>query len=247
MDVARKLIHEKIQEHGLDMKKVSLAIGNNHAYLQQFLKKNKPRELPERVREKLAPILRVNPDQLRGPSEPLPKRDYVKTKIVPIQNNIAKGERRPLLSPGDDISARGMLPWSGLVGPTPDFPVFGTAEGGDGALIVTNSAVEWVFTPIPLAGVVDAYGMIVSGDSMAPGIKSGAVMLVNPHMKPRSEDICIFRKVADDGTEHARVKEFISQTDQIWRVRQYNPRKDISLKKSEWQICHVTIGQYFRR
>ena len=50
-----------------DLKKASLAIGRNHAYLQQFIQRGTPRRLPEEVRHALAAYLGVTESALRDP------------------------------------------------------------------------------------------------------------------------------------------------------------------------------------
>ncbi len=88
--------------------------------------------------------------------------------------------------------------------------------------------------------------MIITGDSMSPRIKSGDTVLVNPHIPKRAGDTCIFRRHDDDdGTVHAVVKELLHEGSELWKVRQYNPKRDFTLKKSEWQICHKIVGTYF--
>jgi hypothetical protein len=54
MDAVRKLIEDRFAQLGLTMSKVSVEIGRNHAFLQQFLRRGIPRELHERDREQLA-------------------------------------------------------------------------------------------------------------------------------------------------------------------------------------------------
>ncbi|WP_247458663.1 hypothetical protein [Bradyrhizobium sp. 2] len=55
----------------------------------------------------------------------------------------------------------------------------------------------------------------------------------------------MFRSHAEDGTTHAVIKEYRGETEVVWKVRQYNPPKDFTLKKSEWQIRHRVVGTYF--
>ena len=63
MDAARKLLVDTLARRAdLDLKKLSLTIGRNHAYLQQYLMRGSPRELPEAVRHGLAPLLGVAPE-----------------------------------------------------------------------------------------------------------------------------------------------------------------------------------------
>jgi phage repressor protein C with HTH and peptisase S24 domain len=139
----------------------------------------------------------------------------------------------------------GVIPGNELVG-NADLPVFGTKQGGRGALIVSNQAVDWVVRPAPLLRVAEGYGMIMTGDSMSPAVKSGWTVLVNPHLPPRPGDVCVFRSHQDDGTVLAIVKELVRYNDVTWHVHQHNPKRDIVLKRSEWKDCHVTVGNYSR-
>lgn len=61
----RDIISQAIESKRFTKKGLSLAAGLNHAYVYQFLKGVGAPELPEKVREKLAPILGVHPDALR--------------------------------------------------------------------------------------------------------------------------------------------------------------------------------------
>ena len=236
MDVVRKLILEKLSERGFTMKEASIRIGKSHSYLQQFLKRGIPVELGERDRKALADILQVSEDQLRGVSPTLPSKEYTKPVELPPQN-YRIGQK--LL----DIP----IPIKHLQGER-DLPVFGTAQGGSGgALVVTDRPVDWESRPDFLLRVEDAYGIIVSGDSMSPEHKNGSTALVNPHLPPRNGETCIFRSHRDDGEVLVLIKELRRFNDQTWYVHQHNPPKDFQLKRSEWQVCHVTVGNYFRR
>ncbi len=241
--MVRKLILEKLAEKGLTMSAASLKIGKNHAYLQQFLKRGYPVELGEKSRIPLAELLGVPEDQLRGPSSKLPKREYVKVNPTPRESLVVGTERTSIVS-ADGQDLQKVIPAAELLGET-DLPVFGTEQDGRGALIVTDRPVNWVARPSFLLRVRDGYGMIVTGDSMAPEHKSGSTALVNPHLPPRVGDSCVFRRHDDDGTVHAIIKELRGETSTAWKVRQHNPRRDFTLKKTEWQVCHKTVGNYF--
>jgi len=73
-DKVRKLISDKLDEIGMTMKEASAKIGRNETYVHQFLTRGQPVELRERDREKLAQVLGISPDELRGPANPLPLR-----------------------------------------------------------------------------------------------------------------------------------------------------------------------------
>jgi hypothetical protein len=72
MDEVRKLVTDKLAEKGLTMKDVSLQMGHAHSYLYQFQKRGIPTEIHERDRAKLAAILGVSEDSLRGSNNPGP-------------------------------------------------------------------------------------------------------------------------------------------------------------------------------
>jgi phage repressor protein C with HTH and peptisase S24 domain len=146
----------------------------------------------------------------------------------------------------DSHNSTKSLPPEELFGST-DLPVFGTAQGGKGALIVTDRAVDWVVRPAPLLRVKDGYGMIISGESMSPKVDHGSTVLVNPHLPWRKGDVCVFRRHDEDGSDYAVVKELVRFTDDTWHVKQYNPEKTFTLSRKEWQDCHVTVGSYYAR
>ena len=210
-------------------------------YLQQFLKRGVPEELGEHDRAALASLLQVSENELRGKSPALAKKEYNRSVpfVSEIQPDIKLSDNRQ--SPIDTN-----LDPASLFGGR-DLPVFGTAQGGSGALIVTDQAVDYVVRPAPLLRVRDGYGMLVTGESMSPKIENGDTVLVNPHLPPRNGDTCVFRCHQDDGTVMAVVKKLRRYNDETWFVSQHNPPKDFTLKRSDWQICHVTVGSYFTR
>jgi len=73
-DPVRKRIRQLIGDNNLDMKGLSLALGKNHAYLQQYLERGIPKELNERSRMLLAEQLGVDEAELGGPQGPRPGR-----------------------------------------------------------------------------------------------------------------------------------------------------------------------------
>lgn len=60
----RKKIARLITERGLNYAKVSLSIGKNIAYIQQFIKNGSPRRLGEVERQKLARLLKIDEQEL---------------------------------------------------------------------------------------------------------------------------------------------------------------------------------------
>lgn len=62
---ARVLIDQQITKLGLKRKEVSLAIGMSHSYISQYIIRGSPKVLPEHIREALAPVLKLRPEQLK--------------------------------------------------------------------------------------------------------------------------------------------------------------------------------------
>ena len=65
LDPTRLRVMKLIQQRRTDLKKASLAIGRNAAYLQQYLYRGIPKTLPEDAREALAAFLGVPEESLR--------------------------------------------------------------------------------------------------------------------------------------------------------------------------------------
>lgn len=69
MDAIRKRIWRLIQDRELDMQAVSIALGRNKAYLQQYLHRGVPARLKELDRRKLAEILNISESEIGGPAD----------------------------------------------------------------------------------------------------------------------------------------------------------------------------------
>lgn len=67
MDKIRKRLSREIEMRQMDMKQLSLALGKNHAYVQQFLTRGIPAQLKEMDRRKLSELLNIPENELGGP------------------------------------------------------------------------------------------------------------------------------------------------------------------------------------
>lgn len=138
--------------------------------------------------------------------------------------------------------------------PEPEFfdrnkkmPVYASAEGGHGELIVDTDAIEYVDRPYTLADVTRAYAIVVTGESMVPAFKPGDKAWVNPTEAPSGGDDCVlYAKEHELGEMRVLIKEFVRSTTTHWIVRQYNPPKDLKLARSEWQKCYKVVGKFNR-
>jgi len=69
MDKVRKIIKDRIEELGMYYSEVSNKIGRNHSYIQQYLDRQVPKELPEKTRKALAEVLKIEESLIGGPEE----------------------------------------------------------------------------------------------------------------------------------------------------------------------------------
>jgi transcriptional regulator with XRE-family HTH domain len=168
-----------------------------------------------------------------------------KSKYLP---DIARVLEVPLfdLDAGEGAHRTPTIPGTDLVGAR-DLPLYATVEAGEGAVVMSSDPVDEVRRPAPLATVKGAYGVIVSGESMVPALRPGDTALIHPHLPPKVEDICLFISERN-GEFIATIKEYVGQTKDHWKVKRYKPEeKEFTLRKSEWQTCHVSVGRYSRR
>lgn len=122
------------------------------------------------------------------------------------------------------------------------FPIYAAAEGGDGAIILSWDAIEYITAPPGLEHVRGAYGMYIVGESMEPRYERGEKVWVNPNIPPRpGNDVLIFK--SRDGETQALVKRLARTTSTDWHVSQFNPQKSFKLSRSIWGHCHVITGR----
>jgi phage repressor protein C with HTH and peptisase S24 domain len=142
-----------------------------------------------------------------------------------------------------------VVPGDQLVGER-DLPVYTSAEGGDGALILSTDPIEWVRRPSPLANVKGGYGIYIVGDSMVPRFNPSEIALVHPHLPYRpGVDVVLYR--GDGQDHHAIVKHLRRATTTTWHLTQWNPAdgesREFELSRDEWRVCHVIVGSYASR
>lgn len=147
MDAARQLILDRIADLGTDLKTVSLALGRNHAYLQQFISRGVPGELGERDRKKLAIILKVDDEHLRSrPVEHIDSMD--------VASLVDRSKKR---KPDQEVRV------VGYIGAGAEVHTVDDHEKGAGLDLVQ------VDFPVKHGTV----GVIVRGDSMLPMFEDG--------------------------------------------------------------------------
>jgi hypothetical protein len=66
LDEVRRLVLDKSKELEITMADMSKAVGKAHSFISQFIKRGTPKYLPEEVRHKLAKVIGVSEELLRG-------------------------------------------------------------------------------------------------------------------------------------------------------------------------------------
>src|ERR1700693_1937360 len=214
MDAARALIVERIKELGLSLSDLSLQVGKNHAYFQQFIKRGVPLRLPEEVRGRVAQVLKIDERQLKAAGS-------TASADIPVSNaRIGAGVR--------------IATW---------IPVYGHAVGGkDGEFILNGNQVTEVLAPASLSSVPEAYAVYVVGHSMEPRYFAGETVFVNPRL-PIGRGAFVVAQIAsgEHTVPHAYVKRFVSQDARRLRLEQFNPKKILEFPASRVVSVHRII------
>lgn len=199
MDPVRSLMLRRMDELGIKPKQLSARIGRNHAYIQQFLKRGVPQNLPESVRTVVAGILGVDEDDLRGA-----RLRSERAKTIPENARLG----------GNVVLAR-------------KIPAFGHARGGrDGQFVLNGNKVADLLAPPSLASVPDAYAVYVAGTSMEPRYFAGEAVYVNPRLPVRRGDFVVAQIRATEGEPPlAYVKRFVGLDTKTLKLEQLNPKK----------------------
>lgn len=125
-----------------------------------------------------------------------------------------------------------------------DLPVYSSAEGGQGTMVVNTDPIEWVPRPWYLGNVRDGYAVLVVGDSMEPVFEAGDMAVVNPRLPPRKDKNVVLVSRESEGEFVATIKRLLGWTDKDWKLRQFNPRRDFTLSKKEWPKALRVVGKY---
>lgn len=215
MDAVRKRIAKAIEERGLDLKQVSIELGKNHAYMQQFLARGIPAKLNEDIRGRLAELLDISEEELGKP---------------------AGSQGRKVSGDVANLNLRG-----GLGAGSPD----GVEVGYDGQIYADHINGYWSFPPAVKAGwrnMPEVYSLPVTGDSMEPTLASGSYVFVDmTHTVPQPEDIyaCDF----GDGLSIKRL-QLVPRSDRI-RVMSDNDRyEDYELLREEVRVYGRVVAWF---
>ena len=118
-----------------------------------------------------------------------------------------------------------------------NLPVYGAAIGGDDGAFEFNGQIhEYIERPPQLAGVRNAYGVYVTGDSMMPRFEPGWLLHINPNrpVTVGASVVVQVRPEQENSLPLCYIKEFVRRTPTLLVLRQYNPPGEI-----EWPLPRV--------
>ena len=248
LDPARQLLQRLVAETGADLANLSRGAKKNHAYLQQYLKRGTPRELPEDVREYLARHFSINADNFRlRPRDGDHSNLTAIAKIGPTADHHSVTNGFEETRPASNADMSRIVPGAELRGRR-DVPVYASAQGGDDGMVISNDPIDWVVRPDALLHAKDGFGVYCIGDSMSPAIEQGFLVVVHPGLPPARDDYVLLTATREIGNETAAlVKRLVKIEPQHWVVRQYNPSREFRLARKEWQAIFKVIAIYPRK
>ncbi|WP_246694193.1 S24 family peptidase [Mesorhizobium sp. M2E.F.Ca.ET.209.01.1.1] len=169
----------------------------------------------------------------------------ISTSSFAHSSEISAGAGPPIVrEPKPRASRTPIIPGDELVGGR-DLPIYAAAMGGEGHMIVTFEAIDWVKRPAVLQNVRGGYGILVRGESMIPAYWPGDTALVNPHLQPaRDSDAVFFHTPPKERCdEEAIIKRLVGMNDCEWTLEQYRPAKTFTESRVDWPICHRVSGE----
>ena len=105
----RKLVLDKSKELKITMKRMSEAVGMNETFIHQFITKGSPRYLSEEVRYKLAKVIGVSEELLRGrdlQAQPIETTRSDLDNMWTIWNTATPEERRLIVDLAGQVVGR---------------------------------------------------------------------------------------------------------------------------------------------
>jgi SOS-response transcriptional repressor LexA len=212
MDAVRSTIVARVAELGLSLSELSLKVGKNHAYFQQFIKRGVPNRLPEKIPCQMAEILVL--DELA---------------LLPLGPNL-----RFMYDRIQEVPARGAAAWIPVYGHA--------VGGKDGEFVLSGNQVSEVLAPPTLLHVRDAYAVYVVGDTMEPRYFAGETVFVNPRQPiSRGSFVVAQISKGEEPEPRAYVKRFLSKDGKRLRLEQYNPKKILEFPASTVVAIHRIV------
>ena len=215
MDPVRKRIDRAIKDRGLTYKAVSLQLGKNHAYIQQFIERSIPAKLNEDVRARLAEMLDIPEAELGAPA--------------------GRSAREP------DGDVANLVIRAGL-GVGTDMEV---ARDDGGQIYADHINGFWSFPDAVKAGwrnMPHVYSMPVTGDSMEPTLTSGSYVFVDMTHTVPSPPV-IYAIDYGDGLMIKRL-QMVPRTDKIVVMSDNERYADYELRREDVRVYGRVVAWF---
>jgi SOS-response transcriptional repressor LexA len=122
-----------------------------------------------------------------------------------------------------------------------NFKVYGAAGASPEGWFNLEEAevVEYAFWPPELAGVREAFGLYVSGESMVDfGLSEGTLLHIHPRKRPHTGQFVVLVKLSGE----AIVKRYEGTRNGSVHLLQSNPRAEIAVAQSEVKALYAVVG-----
>lgn len=223
LDAARRRLQELVEDSGSDLKSLSLHLGRNPTYLQQYLNKGSPRQLDWEDRLELARVLRCTPEELTSPSSKVNQAKIATNSIVAPQNKT-----------GLELVSAGHATFAG----PRDLPILGYVKAGGLGFFIGNGDRQGVTVrPEALRDVTTAYAVRVHDDSMSPALEPGYLLFVDPTRPVKPGDNVVIQ--LQDG--QAFIKRLVRRTEKAMICKQYNPAGEVKYEPNKVKSVHVVV------
>jgi len=129
-----------------------------------------------------------------------------------------------------------------------DVPVLGHAEcGSDGAFIFNEGGpIDFVRRPPGQMNRKGIYCIYAEGSSMEPVYEAGDLIYVDPHRPPKAgRDVVIqLAPKGPGGEERCFLKRLVRRSGGKWRVKQFNPEKELVLDEKDVAAVHLVLKNH---
>lgn len=140
---------------------------------------------------------------------------------------------------GESAQTAGHMKAANIQSMPRDLPLVGGVKGGIHGFFFDNGKVsDFVGRPANLLGISSAFAVYAIGDSMEPRFFAGELLYVNPN-RPLSKG-CFAVVELTDG--QGLVKQFLRQDDKTITLYQFNPAKELTLKKPTIKNVFRVVG-----
>lgn len=215
----RKWLQTIMAQHGLNELQWAEKAGLSTPNILYNYFSGRSKSISEDSRRKLGAVIGLTADDMRqGSAQNTHKNSFISPKSF-------QGNRDIVSSIGNQ-----KIPVYGQAGASSPERVFLTDE----------NIIEWDDMPDSLIGVKGAFKIIVAGDSMEPRYMAGEKADVHPYKTLAVGKDCVIVD-ADDG--NAIIKRYMGETATEYKLAQFNPAKNFTIKKSKVKNIYYVVGR----